>query len=551
MSRVSVASGWRRLVAGAVLTVSAACGGHRDVTQPPLQVTADVALAAADFTLLSGTQVSGRVRFPAAGAQGAQYLVVGQFATGTPDVTANFAFGGATDSGAAAAAADRVFRPLDPGARFHAALRSWDADLVRQARASGARVAAAPPVPAPPPQVGDKRTFKVCATLDATGCATFKNVPATASYVGAHAAIFVDDSAPAGGLSAGDIAQIGAQFDNDLYPIDVNAFGSESDVDANGVVIVLLTKTVNNLVLKPDCTTSFIVGFFLGADIFPTTRAQYNNGEVFYGLVPEPTPPATRCAYSVNTVKRLLPSTFIHEFQHMISFNQHALVRSGDTEVLWLNEAMSHTAEELAGLHYDSLGQTTTANNFLIGNLYDAFLYLRSPNAHTMVTESSTGTLEERGGEWLFLRYLTDRFGSGILKQLDATASTGAANVVAVTGTPFATLLGRWALAVYVTDLSGFTPPAPLTYDTWRFRTTFANLNASDAIDFPLPYPLLPLAQTNAAFTQTGPMNSGSGTYVLITQAASAAGFALTFRTAAGGAFAATAGAQLAIVRIR
>ena len=225
----SVGCGWRRLASGAVVIVSGACGGH-DVTQPPLAVSADVALAATEFALFSGTQVSGKVRFPAAGASGAQYLVVGQFATSTPDVTATFGFGVATDSTAAAAAAlaERAFQPADPSTRFHEALRRWDADLVRRARAAGVRMAAPSlPAPAPPPMVGDKRTFKVCATLDATGCASFKNVPATASYVGAHAAIFVDDSAPAGGLSGADIAQIGAQFDSDLYLIDVGAFGAE------------------------------------------------------------------------------------------------------------------------------------------------------------------------------------------------------------------------------------------------------------------------------------------------------------------------------------
>jgi hypothetical protein len=40
----------------------------------------------------------------------------------------------------------------------------------------------------------------------------------------------------------------------------------------------------------------------------------------------------------VVEVQAFVPITFIHEFQHMISFNQHVLVRGGDGEVLWLNE---------------------------------------------------------------------------------------------------------------------------------------------------------------------------------------------------------------------
>ena len=33
----------------------------------------------------------------------------------------------------------------------------------------------------------------------------------------------------------------------------------------------------------------------------------------------------------------------------MISFNQHVLVRDGDAEDTWLNEGLSHYAEELGG----------------------------------------------------------------------------------------------------------------------------------------------------------------------------------------------------------
>ncbi|MBI1723874.1 MAG: hypothetical protein HYR48_08205 [Gemmatimonadetes bacterium] len=518
---------------------------------PPLEVSAEVSLGATEYALLSGSQVAGRVRFPAAGPQGAQYLVVGQFATGTSEVSANFSLGGAEFSAQAPLLADRAFQPADARTRFHTALRRWDAELVRQARARGSVASAAPPVRTPPPTVGSKRTFRVCSSLDANGCATFANVPATASFVGERVAIFVDDSAPAGGLTASDIAQLGQQFDNDLYPVDVGAFGAESDVDGNSVVIALLTKQVNGLVPKPECDNSFITGFFLGADLEPTIRAQFNSGEVFYGFVPEPSPPATRCAFSVTTVKRLIPSTFIHEFQHMISFNHHVLIRNGDTEVLWLNEALSHLAEELGGLHYDSLNNDTTASRFLIGNLFNAFLYLKDPNAHAMVTVSSTGTLEERGGEWLFLRYVTDRFGSGVLRQLVQTSSTGAANVVAATGTPFATLLGRWALAVYATDLAGFTAPQALTYSFWRFRATYASLNQQYPADFDRPFPLVPSAPNGTAFSLGGTLNSGSGAYVLITQSSGGAGFDLTFRGSGGGALPSNAAPQLAVLRIR
>jgi hypothetical protein len=154
------------------------------------------------------------------------------------------------------------------------------------------------------------------------------------------------------------------------------AFGAPSDIDGNGVVIILLTPRVNALIGWPDCRSSFVSGFFLAADLAPATRATYNNGEVFYAMVPDLSGTVS-CPHPPSQVRQLIAPTFIHEFQHMISFNQHVLVRRGPVEALWLNEAMSHLAEELGGRHYDSLpADTATAAPFLSGDLRNAYVYL-------------------------------------------------------------------------------------------------------------------------------------------------------------------------------
>src|SRR5207244_3182911 len=84
---------------------------------------------------------------------------------------------------------------------------------------------------------------------------------------------------------------------------------------------------------------------------------------------------------------------------HMISFNQHVLVRQANEEVLWLNEAMSHLAEELGGLHYDSAGIDTTASRFFVGDLYNSGVWMADPANNAMVVETPPGTLEERGAD--------------------------------------------------------------------------------------------------------------------------------------------------------
>jgi hypothetical protein len=533
---------------GMAALVAAACG---DSTAPPPAGGGDVSLAVGQFALYTGAQIAGALRFPAAASSGAQYLIVAQSATGTSGITSVFSLSGAV--GAAGASASAALAPPPAGGepslalRFHDGLRAREARLAAEARLLGVGAAApAVRVAAAPPVVGDSRTFKVCGDLD---CAALVNVVATARWVGTHAAIFVDGSAPAGGFTDSNLQQMGQQFDAELYPIDRQNFGAESDIDDNGVVIILLTPKVNALVGPLECDDSYVTGYFFGADL--TDDSRYNNGEVFYGFVPDPGG-LVSCDYSVSEVRRLIPVTFIHEFQHMISFNQHVLVRgSGYTEVLWLNEALSHLAEELGGRYYDSLGDTTTASSFWIGNLYNAFKYLKDPLASAVVTTTGPGELTERGAEWLFLRYLVDRFGAQTSRDLVNTSSQGAANVAAVTGTAFATLLGHWALAVYASDYPGFTAPAELRYASWHFRATFADLNAQRPAYFDRVFPLVPFPGTGGAVSVTGTLRSGSGAFVLATQAPDGRSFELDFSPTAGGTFPLATGAQIAVVRLR
>jgi hypothetical protein len=539
------------IIAIAVPLVAAlAAAGCSDRSTGPQPVGSDVTLGAAEFQLFGGNQSGGPLRFPAAGPSGAEYLVVAQFATDTADVSAAFLLSGSVPAASAAIAARAAAAaPLPVALRFHDAVRRMDEQAALASLLPAARgPAAAPPAAAGPPALGSRRTFKVCGTID---CTTLVAVPATAQVVGAHSAIFVDDSVPAGGLAPADLQALGQQFDTDLYPIDHGAFGAESDIDANGVVLILLTRKVNALVTAAECqaTSSFVTGFFLGADIATATRAQYNNGEVFYGMVPDPTG-LVSCPHSIAEVKRLIPVTFIHEFQHMISFNQHVLMRSGTTEVLWLNEALSHLAEELGGWHYDSLGVDSTKSAFLIGDVYDAGLYLEDPAPQPMVTEELPGTLEARGAAWLFVRYLVDQFGPATIQKLEQTSLLGGANVVSATGTPFATLLGRWALALYVSDLPAFAPDPLLTYHTWRFRTTFASLHQQDPADFPRVFPLVP-ATAGGTFSLSGDVSSGSAVYLSLSLPAGSAAFSVTFTGAGGRSFPRGGNPQLAVVRVR
>jgi len=84
----------------------------------------------------------------------------------------------------------------------------------------------------------------------------------------AHVAIYVDTLAPSPGLDSADVDTLRQVFDTLLYPLDSANFGPVSDLDANGVVIALMTPVVNALTTKAACSTSgYIAGFFFPADL--------------------------------------------------------------------------------------------------------------------------------------------------------------------------------------------------------------------------------------------------------------------------------------------
>ena len=540
------------------LGVAACSDGAGPKLRPCTAAGFPVSLAVGQYMAIDPVADSGCTVFPANGALDAEYLVVPQLATGEPGLTQAFWLSGDTIRPAMAApsmADSRVAASrLSPAEQFHAFLRRGDEERWRGL--VPARTAPGAPRPSPaagPPVYGTSRQFRVCSRLN---CSLFQTVTATALAVKSKVAIYVDNARPAGGLDSLALDNLAALFDSRLYATDTAAFGRESDIDANGVVLVLMTPVVNKLVTSAQCTASgFVAGFFYGADLLPSLPNS-NAGEIFYSLVADPGGTLS-CSHSTTSVQRIIPVTFIHEFQHMISFNQHVLIRGGDGEVLWLNEGFSHYAEELGGRTYAS--GSPEFSRFVIGDLYNAYQYLDSTGRHSLLPTAGIGSLAERGAAWLFVRFIVDRFASdttmaawnALTRQLLLTSTTGAANIAAVTGQSFQTVVSRWALANWVSDLPGFTAPSELTYKSWAFRTTYASLNAQDTINFKKPYPLTPTQSAGRFINLTGTLRAGSGVYHRATQPAFAPGFTVLFSTAGGGPLSPALTPRLNVIRIK
>ncbi len=355
-------------------------------------------------------------------------------------------------------------------------------------------------------QVGSTRTFKVLSKIPASDNEqlTFATITATLRFAGQNILIYIDQQSPGGGFTDAVITKLGTWFDQDLYPIGVNTFGSESDLDANDRVIVLMTPVVNALTSKDNCDV-VIAGFFFGLDF--TQDPNSNRGEVFYSLVPDPDG-VFSCPRSAATVEASAPPTFIHEFQHMISYNQHVLVRDGADEETWLNEGLSHVAEEVVARFYENkyppipgqgslFSSNDTARVFIINDITNSYQFLESTTGTSLTLFERTGTLEERGAAWLFLRWLADQKDSTIFGRLVQTSLTSVANVENVAGESFPALFGDWALALWTDSIPGHpreSVPPRNRFKSRNLRVIYARLHAAAPQNFPRPYPLSPRA---------------------------------------------------------
>ena len=551
----------RKQRGAAVLAIAlwaAACGSDSTGPGGPTTTCASVSLSAGQSKVVDPASSTGCLLIPpTAGA--AEYLVVALSASGTvKDGGTTGAYNltaGAPGAAALIAPSPKLsaFRARQPAAEFHQLLRQYEQGLARSPAARfriGASAAASGP-----PAFGSQRTFNVIANTSSPF--TFTQVTATAKYVGSKVAIYTDDTSPSGGFSQADLDQTGSLFDTQMYAIDSAAFGTESDVDGNGVVVVLLSPAINRLSGNCNATSSIILGFFFGLDLLPT-QANSNGGEVFYSFVPDPA--NASCTVSLDVARQYLEPTFIHEFQHMISFNQHVLVRSGDAEATWLNEGLSHFAEELGARKLpDAPGAAAGSrfSQFAIGDVTNAYDYLREPESHFLVEPlGSLGQLPDRGANWLFVRWLVDHFdtdplGSNLTRQLLLTSATGRANVEAVTGQPFETLVAQWQMANYLDNLSGFTDASGrLGYSSWNLRATYASLHSQDPFRFRLVYPLVP-DTAGASYSRTGTLRGGSGRHILIEQSPSAGAVQVKLTKDGTAALDAALDARFGVARIR
>jgi len=392
------------------------------------------------------------------------------------------------------------------------------------------------------------------------------------------AGIFVTDlNNPAGdSLLDSEIQAYSDTFDLHIYDADTTYFGKPSDLDANERVFVVLTVEVNKFL------GGAIAGFVFSGDLYspdpPGGCATSDQGELFYGHVPDPANEANTQPRSKATVLAQMPSLIAHEFTHNIQQSRRIIELGSYTGLSsWEAEGQAVLAEEVVGhsilghqpgqnygVGVALVGGGTTWYNFIFRRL--AWYYGwnngvgRNADAPEDCTLFGSQTINDAtacepfwfyGASWSFQRYLADRFGPSYPGGETALTQdwivkngslAGVPNVEALLGVQFDTVFARWAAMHYADDnVSGIDASIQMT--SWDLDGIMNGLSSFA--------PLEPAQRTFGNFNLTEAIRGGSTYYQLLNAGSPRPAIALRVRDDNGQILGATMKPQLWVLRVQ
>jgi hypothetical protein len=406
------------------------------------------------------------------------------------------------------------------------------------------------------PQVGDIVTVNVASSA----CDSVVTRAARVVAIGSQSIVLSDTLNPSGGFTLTDYQRFAARFDTLVYPLDVTNFGAPADIDQNGKIVLLFTTAVN--ALTPRNSTSYVGGFFFERDLFPVADTPdfqgckgSNFGELFYLLAPDPNGIINGNVRRTGFVDSVTTSVLAHEFQHLINASRRLYITKSASqfEVVWLNEGLSHIAEELLFFHEAKLQPRQNVDIVILRSNADARsaynadmssntaryrLYLVAPSDNSPIREDDS--LGTRGATWDFLRYAADRkAGSSATdaatwQALVNSPVVGVANLRSVFGSDIGGMLRDWSVSHYTDDLVAGAP-VQHTQPSWNFHSI---------------YPALTGAGNSYPLTVT-PLNAGAASGTLIGGGAAYYRFAIPANATATISVTAPALVQSLVVRVR
>lgn len=347
-----------------------------------------------------------------------------------------------------------------------------------------------------------------------------------------RAIVVVDTTNPPSNVTDAEYRSFGQRFDSFVYPVDTRNFGEPSDIDDNNRVIIFYTRVVNEL--TEANSNSVVAGFFFGRDLFPKSECATSNvAEMFYLLAPDPQGVINGNVRTEDLIRRSTVSVTLHEFQHLINQSRRLYVNSSSSgfEVVWLNEGLSHIAEELGfyeasglaprqNITIEQLRQSQAAldafNSFQISNLSRYINYLENPeDTQVLDSEAADGLdIDARGAAWAFLRYAADRkagpdqpFWFGLVN----ADNSGLANLQTSINADPLVWARQWTTSTYTDDaVPGI--PSEITLPSWNHRSLVLALRNADGEQAYTQYPLATSSLTGAPLSFR--IFAGTGAFV-------------------------------------
>lgn len=394
-------------------------------------------------------------------------------------------------------------------------------------------------------------------------------VTAVVRAVGTKGIWLEDVDNPAGGYSTTDFNALSAQLDDLIYATDVSYFGEPTDLDGTDHIFVLITKEVNQ--------TPNLLGFVSTTDLFSQVScASSNEGEIFYGVAPDPMGIHPGGAYPVEQARADAPFLIAHELTHIIQQSRRLYIAQGPIMASWTAEGQATLGEEVVGFAAEghAVGQNLgfavalneddpTSIDWFSNKMIDLAIYYGFQGTPDKVpgAPSECSWLDQApandgpcipgreiyGVPWSLLRWLSDQYGAGfpggeagLQRALVNSTEVGYDNLASVVGVPMKTLLAGWAAALYVDDRVAGAGTA-LTMPTWNLYDIF-EVNGSPAVR------LAPVSRGFGTFTEAAAVRAGSTAYYRVSGAGSPA---TSVRIRGTGGAALPAHMQVFVVRLR
>lgn len=394
-------------------------------------------------------------------------------------------------------------------APFAATARSWYANRSRGATRSTAAAA-----------VGDQMRLNVNIS---GGCNDSTMISARVAAVSNAAIVLTDPRNPSDGFTDSELNEFAQMFDTVIHPLNVETFGAPTDLDNNQRVLIVFTRAVNER--TPPGADYYIGGLTHSRDLLPKTGtgtvcAASNQAEMFYMLAPDPNREVNGNEFDKEFVSSVTDATIAHEYQHLINFARRRYLNGATpqpNEELWLNEGLSHMAEELVfhrrtgrasrsnfgGSDMNSLAIINQWLYFMSGNFLNYHDFASRPG-NTSPFEG-VDDIETRGATWSFLRYAADQSpADGTLwYDLVNSGESGATNLQNRLGLTADQLRGRlrdFTISVYTDDfITGVA--AKYTQPSWNMRSKYPAINTIFGVNFTWPLQPIAMQDLNAVTT--------------------------------------------------